>query len=163
MSSIAVDKFGVVGKVVLNGKRCSSANNGSYPSTRIPPLRFTPFKFCSNIPQGVFCTHKHATQQLVTSLCHNLYFAESLGREKYRFLKQHYKQTIPGPLQSHLSVYSFYTIYAASHLFKFRQEEITRVHDVFVLSLISSYMFLFNLSNVKVHFIQCLLKFVLSY
>ena len=53
---------------------------------------------------------------------HNLYFVDSLGRPS--FLNQQYKQMLPQPLQSHPSVCSFYTIYAAFHLFKFRQDEI---------------------------------------
>ena len=69
-----------------------------------------------------------------------LYFADSLGCKKYSFLKQHYEQMMPEPLQSHPSVCGFYTMYAAFHLFKFRQEEITGVHDVNVLSFISNYM-----------------------
>ena len=69
-----------------------------------------------------------------------LYFADSLGRKKYSLLKKHYKQMMPAPLQSHSSVCNFYTIYAAFHLFKSRQEAITGVHDVKVLSFISNYM-----------------------
>ena len=69
-----------------------------------------------------------------------LYFAVSLGRKKNSFLKQQYKQMMPAPLQSHRSICGFYTIYAAFHLFKFRQEEITGVHDVNVLSFITNYM-----------------------
>ena len=39
------------------------------------------------------------------------FFADSLGREKRNiFLKQHYKQIMPEPLQSHPSVCSFYPI-----------------------------------------------------
>ena len=68
-----------------------------------------------------------------------LYFADNLGRKKYSFLKQHYGQ-MPEALQSHPSVSGFYTIYAAFHLFKFRQEEITGVHDVNVLSFIIIYI-----------------------
>ena len=59
-----------------------------------------------------------------------LYFADSLGREKYSFLKQHYEQMMPEPLQFHPSVRGFYTSYAAFHLFKFLQEEFTAVHVV---------------------------------
>ena len=70
---------------------------------------------------------------------YELYFADSLGCKKYSFLKQHYKQMMPATLQSHPSVCGFYTIYAAFHLFKFQQEEIT-VHDVNLLSFISNYM-----------------------
>ena len=69
-----------------------------------------------------------------------LYFADSLGRKKYSFLKQHYEQMMPEPKQSHLSVCGFYTIYAAFHLFNFRQEELTGVDDVNLLSFISNYM-----------------------
>ena len=67
-----------------------------------------------------------------------LFFADSLGRPS--FLKQHYKQMMPEPLQSHPSLCGFYTKYAAFHLFKFRQEQITGVHDVNVLSFINNYM-----------------------
>ena len=67
-----------------------------------------------------------------------LYFADSLGRKKYSLLKQHYEQMMPEPLQSHPSVCGFYTIYAAFHFFKFRQEENTGVHDVNLLSSISN-------------------------
>ena len=69
-----------------------------------------------------------------------VYFSDSLGRKNYSFLKQQCEQKMPEPLQSHPIVCSFYTIYAAFHLFKFRQKEITGVHDVSVLSFISNYM-----------------------
>ena len=69
-----------------------------------------------------------------------LYFADSLGRKMYSFLKQRYEQMMPEPLQSHPSVCGFCTIYAAFHFFKFQQEEITGVHDVNLLSFISNYM-----------------------
>ena len=77
---------------------------------------------------------------MITNFRHELYFADSLGRKKYSFLKQQYEQMMPDPLQSHPSVCGFYTTYAAFQLFKFRQEEITGVHDVNVLSFISNYM-----------------------
>ena len=68
-----------------------------------------------------------------------LYFADFLGRKKYSFLKQQYENMMPEPLQSHPGVCGFYTIFAAFPLFKFRQEEITGVHDVDVLSFIINY------------------------
>ena len=77
---------------------------------------------------------------LIANSCRILYFADTLGRKKYSFLKQHYEQMMPEPLQSHRSVCEFYTIYTAFHLFKFREEEITGVHDDNVLSFISNYM-----------------------
>ena len=75
----------------------------------------------------------------IANSCQILYFAYSLGRKKYSFLKQQYEQMMPEPLQSHPSVCDCYTIYAAFHLFKFRQEEITGVHDDNVLSFISNH------------------------
>ena len=48
MSSSAVDKFGVVGKNIYNGRRCSPANIQSYPSTQVSLPCFIPFKLCSN-------------------------------------------------------------------------------------------------------------------
>ena len=84
-----------------------------------------------------------------------LYFADSLGRKKYSFLKQQYEQTLPEPLQSHPSVWGFYTIYAASHLFNFRQEEFTGIHEVIVISVISNYMYFFVFLNVNVQAILC--------
>ena len=63
---------------------------------------------------------------------------------------------MPEPLQSHPSFRSFYTIYAAFHLFNFRQEEITGVHDVNVFSFISTYMYFSNFYNVNAQVIQCL-------
>ena len=70
----------------------------------------------------------------------NLYFADSLSRKKYSFSRQQYDQMLPEQLQSHPSVCCFYTIYAAFHLLQFRQEEITGVHAVNVLSFISNYV-----------------------
>ena len=77
---------------------------------------------------------------MIANFRQKLYFADSLGRRKYSFFKQQYEQIMPEPLQSHPSVCGFYTIYAAFHLFKVRQEEITGVYDVNVLSFISNYM-----------------------
>ena len=78
---------------------------------------------------------------MIANFRHELFFADSLGCKGYSFLNnQHYKQMMPAPLQSHPSVCGLCTIYAAFHLFKFRQEEITGVHVVNVLSFISNYM-----------------------
>ena len=67
-----------------------------------------------------------------------LYFADSLGVKRYSFHKQQYEQMEPETIQSQPSVYGFYTIYAAFQLFNFQQDEITRVHDVNVLSFLSN-------------------------
>ena len=78
---------------------------------------------------------------LIANACEIMYFADSVGRKKYSFLKQQYEQMMPEPLQTHPSFCGFYTIYEAFLLFKLRQEEITGVHAVNVLSLISNYMY----------------------
>ena len=81
---------------------------------------------------------------MIANFRNELYFVDSLGCKGYSFLNnninQHYTQMMPAPLQSHSSVCGFYTIYAAFLLFKFRQEEITGVHDVNVLAFLSNYM-----------------------
>ena len=77
---------------------------------------------------------------MIAKSCQKLCFADSPGRKKYSFLKQQYEQTMPEPLQSHPSLRGFYTIYAAFHLFKFRPEETTGIHDVIVFSIIKNYM-----------------------
>ena len=70
-----------------------------------------------------------------------MYFAYSLGPQKYNFSKQYFEEMMPEPLQCHPNVCGFYTMYAFFHLFKFRQkQEITGVHDVNVLSFIFNYM-----------------------
>ena len=77
---------------------------------------------------------------MIENSCQILKSRKSHGPKKYTFLKQNYEQMMPEPLQSHLSICGFFTIYVAFHLFKFRQEEITGVHDVNVLSFLSNYM-----------------------
>ena len=77
---------------------------------------------------------------MIANCRQKLNFADSLGRKKYSFVKRHYEQMMPEPLQSLPSVCGFYTMYAAFHLLKFRQEEVTGIHKVNVLSIINNYM-----------------------
>ena len=109
---------------------------GSFPSDYVPTLDNDTFAIINTQPSNMQGEH----WIMIANSRQKMYFADSLGRKKYRFLKQQYEQMMPEPLQSHPSVCGFYTIYAAFHLFKFRQEEITGVHDVNVLSFISNYM-----------------------
>ena len=110
---------------------------GSFPSDYVPTLDKDTFATINTQPSNMQGKH----WIMIANFRHELYFADSLGCKGYDFLNnQHYKQMMPAPLQSHPSVCGFYTIYAAFHLFKFRQEEITGVHDVNVLSFISNYM-----------------------
>ena len=108
---------------------------GSFPSDYVPNLDNDNFAIINTQPSNMQGEH----WEMIANTRQKLYFADSIGRKKYSFLKQQYEQVMPDPLQSHPSVCGFYTIYAAFHLFKFRQEEITGVHDVNVLSFISNY------------------------
>ena len=109
---------------------------GSLPSDYVPTLDNDTFAIINRQPSNMQGEH----WIMMANSRQKLYFADSLGRKKYSFFKQHYEQMMPEPQQSHPSVFGFYTIYAAFHLFKFRQEKITGVHDVNVLSFISNYM-----------------------
>ena len=109
---------------------------GSFPSDHVPTLDNDTFAIINKQPSNMQGEH----WIMIAKSRQIFFFADSLGRKKYSFLKQHYEKMMPEPLQSHPSVCSFYTIYAAFNLFKFRQEEITGFHDVNVLSFISNYM-----------------------
>ena len=109
---------------------------GSFPSDYVPTLDNDTIAIINTQPSNMQGEH----WIMIATFRHELYFADSPGCKGYSFLTQHYKQMMPAPRQSHPSVGGFYTMYAASHLFKFQQEEITGVHDVNVLSFISNYM-----------------------
>ena len=110
---------------------------GSFPSDYVPTLDNDNFAIANTQPSN---NMQGKRWTMIANFRHELYFADFHGRKKYSFFKQHYKQMMASPLQSHPSVCGFNTIYAAFHLFKFRREEITGVHDVVVLSFISNYM-----------------------
>ena len=110
---------------------------GSFRSDYVLPLDNDTFAIINTQPRNRQGEH----WIMIAKFRHDLYFADSLGCKGYSFLNnQHYKQMMPATLQSHPSVCGFYIIYAAFHLFKFRQEENTGVHDVNVLSFISTFM-----------------------
>ena len=109
---------------------------GSFPFDFVPTLDNDTFAIINTQPSNMQDEH----WRMIANSRQKLYFADFLGRKKYSFLKQQYEQMMPEPLHSHPSVCGFYTIYAVFHLFRFRQEEITGVHDVNVLSFIRNYM-----------------------
>ena len=141
MSSIAVDNFGVV------VKKTSEMDNLSLQQmfNRIPLLKYRHRgSFLSDYPPtldndtfAIINTQPSSMQGerriIIGNFCQKLYFADSLGRKRYSFLKQQYEQTMPEQLQSHRSSGGFETIYTAFDLFKFRREENTGVLDVIVL------------------------------
>ena len=110
---------------------------GSFPSDYVPTLDNDTFATTNTQPSNMPVEH----WIMFANFRLELFFADSLGCKGYSFLNnnQHYKQMMPAPLLSHPSVCGFYATYAAFHLFKFRQVEITGVHDVNVLSFISNY------------------------
>ena len=109
---------------------------GSFPSDYVPTLDNDTFAIINTQPSNMQCE----LWIKIPNFRHELYLADSLGCKGYSFLNNQNHKMMPAPLQSHPSVCGFYTIYAAFHLFKFRQEEITGVNDVNVLSFISNYM-----------------------
>ena len=86
---------------------------------------------------------------MIAKFRHEMYFADFLGRKKYRFFEQHYKQMMPTQIQSHPSVCSFYSIYVAFHRINFCQEEFTRLQTFIVLRLINNYIDFFNSISVN--------------
>ena len=109
----------------------------SFPSDYVPTLDNDTFAITNT---------QHSNMQveqwiMIENFRHELYFADSLGCQRYIFLNnQHYNQMMIVPVQFHPSVCGFYELFAAFHLFKFQQEEITGIHDVIVSSFISNYM-----------------------
>ena len=110
----------------------------SFPSDYVPVLDNDTFAIINTQPSNMQGEH----WIMIANFRHELYFADSLGCKGYNFFNnnQKYKQMMPAHLQFHPSVCGFHTIYAASHLFKLRLEDVTGVHDVNVLSFISNYM-----------------------
>ena len=113
---------------------------GSFPSDYVPTL-----------DNDIFATKKTQLSKLqgeqwkmIANACQKLNFANIFGRKMYTFLKEQFEQMMPDTLQSHPRVCCFYTIYAAFHLFKFRQEEITGVHDVNVFSFMGNFYVIFQ-------------------
>ena len=133
--------FSQIVRIVINSKPkwccCFPSNFQSYLNTEASVPCFILFKLCSKTPHWDFCFCPSATLQnlrwtldIVCKSCYKRYFADSLGGEKYSFHKQYHKQLMPEQLKTYPSFCGFYMIYAAFHLFRFQQEEITWVHDV---------------------------------
>ena len=76
---------------------------GSFPSDYVPTLENDTFAIINTQPSNMQGEH----WIMVANSRQKLYFEDSLGRKKYSFLKQHYEQMIPEPLQSHPSVCGF--------------------------------------------------------
>ena len=129
-SWVAVDKFCAVGikikkdSVFLQQKinRIPQLNyryRSSSPLEYVQLLTMTLLPLQNTQPSKMQCEHWIT----IANSCQTLYFAGCLGRKRYSFLKQQYENKRLEPLQSHPNVCGFYTIDAAFHLVKFRQEK----------------------------------------
>ena len=68
---------------------------GSFPSDHVPTLDNDTYAIINTQPSNMQGEH----WIMIANFRHELYFADSLGRKGYSFLKQHYKQLMPAPLQ----------------------------------------------------------------
>ena len=98
---------------------------GSFPSDYVPTLENDTFAFINTQPGNMQGEHWIIIAKFRPEF---FFFADSLGCKGYSFLNsQHHKQMMAAPLQSQPSVCGFFIMYAAFHLFKFRQKEIAGV------------------------------------
>ena len=149
MSSVAFEKFGVVGKnfemdntslqqIVNCISLLECRFSGSFPSDFVQDLPNDMFAIINTQPSNTPGYH----WIMIAKFHYELYFVDSFGVSinNHPFLKQNYSQMVRTRLQDHPSVCGFCTNYAAFHFFKFQQEEVTGVHDVIVLSFICSFI-----------------------
>ena len=151
MSSVAVDKFGVVGKQTSKMDNVSPQQiinripllkyryRGSFHSDYVPTLDNDTFAIINTQPSNMQGEH----WIMIANSRQKSFFADSLSRKKYRFLKQQYEQMMPEPLQSHPSVCGSYTPTRYMQLFicsNSDKKKKTGVQKVNVLSFISNYM-----------------------
>ena len=109
----------------------------SFSSDYVPTLDNDTFAIKTRQPNNMQGEH----WIMIAKSCQKLYFADSLGRKKYSFLKQQYEQMMPEPLQSHPRVCGFYTIYEFFDLFKFRKK---KVQEFTMLMYFHSYVITCN-------------------
>ena len=110
------------------------------------------FRLGSNFFLWNFCHQKNVSEQNVGWALDNdckllsqiVFFADSLGREKYSLFKHYFKQMMPEALQSHPSVCSFYRIHASCGFFHIPRRINNGVHIVIVLPFIGIYRYFFS-------------------
>ena len=73
---------------------------GSFPSDYAPTIDSDPFAITITRPSYI----KGELWIMIENSRQMLFFADSLGRKRYTFLKQKYEQIMPEPLQSHTNV-----------------------------------------------------------
>lgn len=109
---------------------------GNYPADNVPNLPKYTFAIINTAPSSSSGEH----WIMIARLNKTYYFADSLGRRRYKFLNKKYQRMVPRKLQNIENLCGFYTIYAAFHLFTFFESKINNVHDCHVLNFISNFM-----------------------
>ena len=79
---------------------------GSFPSDYIPTLDNDTFGNINTQPSNM----QGGQWIFISKSCQILYFVDSLGRKKYKFLKQQYEQIMPEPLHS-IPAFAVFTRY----------------------------------------------------
>ena len=141
-SSVAVDRFGVVGKISqMDNVSLQQLFNqipllkyrylGFFPSDYVPILPTQTFAFIKTQPSKMHGEHWMAT----ANSRHKLYLGDSTSQPSIH--KQHYEQMMPELLHFHPSVS---TRYMQLFISSSSDQKITGTHDVNVLSFISNYM-----------------------
>ena len=108
----------------------------SFPCDYVPTLPNDTFTIINTHPSNIQGEH----WIMIAKLRHQLNFADSLARKGHNFLRKNYKRMILERLQLNQSYCGFYTTCAVFLPLKFGREKHTGVHDLYVLSFISSYM-----------------------
>ena len=103
---------------------------GSFPSC-----------YVAEFPKGTLFVQKTQSRyrhsdrwKKTANYCHKRLFFKMSRIRKVQFFNQYHKRLKPVPLQSHPSIATSKKSFAVFHLFKFRRDESTRVHDVKVVS-----------------------------
>ena len=145
-SSVAVEKFGVVGKKIWNGWCFFPALNQPYPATQVSVSWFTlPSDYVPTLDKVTFAilntqpSHMQGEHWIpFANFCQKMFSRRLSGSTPFpqAAVRKDDARTTSILSQS----LRFYAVYAAFYLFNFRQEESTGVHDVNVLSFISNYM-----------------------
>ena len=76
-----------------------------FPSDFVPTIDNDTFAIINTQPSNMQGEH----WIMIANSRQRLYFADSIGRKKYSFLKQHYEQMMPEPLESHPSAFAVST------------------------------------------------------
>ena len=78
---------------------------GSFPCDYVPTLPNDTFAIINTQPRNMQDEH----WIMIAKLRHQIYFADSLGRKDYNFVRKNCKRMIPEQLQLHQSLCGFYT------------------------------------------------------